>query len=112
MSRNTTRILRAQQMSAMIEKYLASGLAQRAFCARLHLTWSTFHYWLRKYRAAHPRARAQTNAQEFIPLRIKRDHVKAPSPTPYEIEYPNGVIVRLAGLNPQQLSELIHLTAQ
>jgi hypothetical protein len=42
---------RAQQMLALIEKYLASGLSPKAFCAQEQLAYATFQCWLRKYRA-------------------------------------------------------------
>jgi hypothetical protein len=42
---------RAQEMFARVEKYLASGLSQKAFCAQKAIAFNTFQNWLKKYRA-------------------------------------------------------------
>ena len=43
---------RALEMFAVIEKYQAGGLRQKAFCRQEKLKYPTFQYWLKKYRQA------------------------------------------------------------
>jgi hypothetical protein len=97
---------RAQEMFPLIKKYLASGLSRRAFCEQEKLTFPTFHYWRRKY-ATHQREKetpAGSHA-EFIPLRVVPK-----TSTPWIIEYPNGVILRLpATVDIEVVAQLIQV---
>ncbi|MDZ7360352.1 MAG: hypothetical protein ONB46_06450 [candidate division KSB1 bacterium] len=92
-------------MSARIEKYLASGLSQKAFCAQENLAFSTFQCWLRKNHA-HRRHTVAPSARgnSFIPLYVRQTPL-APPPLSCVIEFPNGVNIRLsAQVNLQLLS--------
>ncbi|MDZ7366877.1 MAG: hypothetical protein ONB43_13560 [candidate division KSB1 bacterium] len=108
MSSATPLTPRAHEMFAYIEKYLASGLSQKAFCAQENLVFSTFQCWLRKYRAHHRQAEAPSApANRFIPLHV-RETPPAPPPLSCVIEFPNGVNIRLSGqVDAQLLSHLI-----
>ncbi len=99
---------RAQQMFALIEKYLASGLSQKAFCAQEQLAFATFQCWLRKYRAQQQSAPREPG-NGFIPLHLREAPRTMMSPLTYVVEFPNGVIVRLSGQVDLQL--LSHLVA-
>lgn len=99
--------LRAQQMYALIEKYLSGELTQKQFCQHQSLPFSTFAYWLRRYRRN--AQKAVQPATEFIPLTFtstrNRPILSQPTcPDGYllshgacAVEYPNGVMVRLFG---------------
>lgn len=88
--------VRAQQMYALIEKYLSGELTQKQFCQHQSLPFSTFAYWLRHYRR-HTQNTDQTST-EFISLgpASKRNRSVFSQPT-CTVEYPNGVMVRLFG---------------
>jgi len=99
---------RRQLRLATIEKYLASGLAQKQFCQQEQLAYSTFQVWLKKYRQeqVEPRGEPHSN-NRFVPLTFTPMPAK-PEPTHYVIEYPNGVVLRLSGaIEPQILLHLI-----
>jgi transposase-like protein len=93
---------------AFVEKYLQSGLTQKAFCQRENLVHGTFHSWLRKHRATRRRPRASSPTWSgFIPLCVQ------PAPTAAHaasctLEYPNGVLIHFSGtVDAQLLSSLL-----
>lgn len=98
---------RRQARFALIEKYLDSGLTQEKFCEKQHLAYSTFQFWLKKYRQENPdRAKEQQSpANTFLPLTFTSPKTE---PAPVVIEYPNGVILHINGaIEPQLLIQLI-----
>lgn len=112
MSQPTARTRRAQEMLPRIEKYLASNLSQKAFCAQEGLAYPTFRYWLRQHRAPNrPPQNASPAPTGFIPLRVRPPAPLRPSGNSQPhcvIEFPHGVIVRLSGpLDWQRLFQLI-----
>jgi hypothetical protein len=100
---------RAQEMLPRIEKYLASNLSQKAFCAQEGLAYQTFRYWLRQYRT--PKRRQKNLSPPptgFIPLQVHPPTPSLDSHPRCVIEFSHGVIVRLSGpLDWQRLSQLI-----
>lgn len=101
---------RAEEMFALIETYLASGLSPKIFCEQHHLTLSTLQYWRRKYTTHMRQGDAPTSQDlQFIPLRARQRRLSVPAPAQWVIEFPHGVIVRLSGtMDIQLLSQLIH----
>jgi hypothetical protein len=100
---------RAQQMYALIKKYLSNGSTQKQFCQQESVLLSTFTYWLRHYRRSNQNS-DQTSV-EFIPLGLpsKRNMPVLPQPT-CAVEYPNCVLVRLFGsVDVQLISRLVNL---
>lgn len=98
---------RRQARFALIEKYLASGLTQDKFCEQQRLAYSTFQFWLKKYRQEKTdRARKrQSSDNRFLPLTFTSPKTE---PAPMVIEYPNGVILHITGaVEPQLLIQLI-----
>ena len=93
---------------AFVEKYLKSGLTQKAFCQRENLVHGTFHSWLRKYRATRRRPRASSPARRgFIPLCVQpvapANHAACST-----LEYPNGILIHFSGtVDAQLLSSLL-----
>jgi len=91
---SSSRLQRAEAMSALVEEYLSEpGITLRAFCARHQIFRSTFHYHLAKYR------RQQTPAQEkpagrFIPLTLPEPAMPSGGPSACEITWPGGVVIR------------------
>jgi len=107
----------AENRAAVVEKYLAAkgqprSLTQRAFCQREGLGYTTFQSWLQKYRSAHRQTSAPVR-RGFIPIRLQPPTVAALPATSCALEFPNGVVVHLAGpLDPQLLSYLIHTAGE
>ena len=104
---------RAQEMYALVEKYFNTGLSQKAFCEQEGIVYSTFHWWLRKYKDRHSISET-TNEQTtgtgaFVPVHITPPEPSANDQVTCQIEYPNGVVLRFMDVNVQVLSQLINL---
>ena len=82
---------RSRQMYALIEKYQNSPLSQKAFCKQEDLPYSTFTYWLKKYRGF---KQATGTAQDFIPVKINERSPQKQS-NRCEIEFPGGIVIRI-----------------
>jgi len=75
------RINRQEEMLSLIELWQESGKSQQLFCQEHDLTFTTFYYWLRRYRR-------QMDESSFLPVEISSEsHI--------EIRYPGGVILQL-----------------
>ena len=84
---------RSRQMYALIEKSQNSPLSQKNFCKQEDLSYSTFTYWLKKYRESKPSSGA---LKDFIPMKIN-ERILQKQNNLCEIEFPNGVIIRIGG---------------
>lgn len=87
---------RAQEMFAVIEKYLGSDLKRKEFCDQENLTYSTFHWWYHQYRKRHFAAK-KSSPKDFIQIHRPKtsDSLTEQSPI-LSIEYPNGVVLRFS----------------
>jgi hypothetical protein len=83
-------------MYPLIAAWQTSGLLQKEFCERHHLRLYTFKYWLQKYKKEKVLENLDSSASNFIPLQINRPAVEQP-PSEVEIQYPNGICLRLNG---------------
>ncbi len=105
---------RAQKMFAVIEAYQASGLTQKAFCQSEGLAFSTFQYWLSRYRREHRPDFQQSSPDGlsgFVELKpqtpLPSGHIGDRSVV---VSYPSGVVVSLgATVDLALLKELIAL---
>ena len=68
-------------MLSLIEQWQESGKTQQAFCQEHDLTFTTFYYWLKRYRRC-------VDENGFLPVEIS-------SGSYIEIRYPKGVILQL-----------------
>jgi hypothetical protein len=75
------RINRREEMLSLIEQWQGSGKTQQAFCQEHDLTYTTFYYWLKRYRR-------QMDESSFLPIEIS-------SGSYIEIRYPGGIILQL-----------------
>jgi hypothetical protein len=78
---NHDRIKRQEEMLSLIGQWQESGKSQKSFCQEHELTYTTFYYWLRRYR----RGQDENN---FLPIEIS-------SGSHIEIRYPDGVILQI-----------------
>jgi len=61
--KNQERIKRQEEMLTLIEQLQESGKTQQVFCQEHEVTFSTFYYWLKRYR----RSMDESN---FLPVEI------------------------------------------
>ena len=85
-------------MFSFIEQWKASNKDQFNFCREKEISYSTFHYWLKKYR------RLQMEPQGFIPMEFSGNRHPL-----IEVRYPNGVIIQLPSVDLKVLKQLVHL---
>ena len=100
---------RAQEMYTLIEKYFTTNLNQKTFCEQQGITYSTFHWWLSKYKNNSPTSMTNRSKSsgDFIPVHVGSPDTSTVFSSVCYIEYPNGVIVHLLDVNVQVISELI-----
>ena len=90
------RVNRKEEMLSLIEKWQESGKPQQTFCQEHDLTFSTFYYWLKRYRR-------QIDESSFLPVEIS-------SGSHIEIRYPDGIILQLpAAIKLAALKQLLNL---
>jgi transposase-like protein len=90
------RITRQTDMLSLIEQWQESGKPQQVFCKEHDITFSTFYYWLKRYR----RGIEESN---FLPVEIS-------SGSNIEIRYPDGIILQLpAAVKLSTLKQLLNL---
>jgi transposase-like protein len=90
------RITRQADMLSLIEQWKERGKTQQAFCQEHDLTFSTFYYWLKRYRRG-------IDESIFLPVEVS-------SGSHIEIRYPGGVILQLpAATRLSTLKELLSL---
>lgn len=75
------RLNRQEEMLTIIEQWQESGNTQQTFCKEHDLTYTTFYYWLKRYRR-------RIDENGFLPVEIS-------SGSYIEIRYPGGVIWQL-----------------
>jgi hypothetical protein len=78
----------AVEWSGIIARYRQSGMGMKAFCEQEGLTLRTFEEWYRRVR------RSETRKGQFV--EVKAPSVAA-SPWAVEVEFPNGVRLRVRG---------------
>lgn len=97
----TTREQNRKDMFTLMEQYLLGGQTQEKFCAEHAINPARFYYWLKRYRES------RQGEQGFVPVKILSGKQLHAVPT-FEIQYPNGVILRLPGTtSPDYLRLLI-----
>ena len=89
------------EMFPLVEKWLESRENQKDFCTFHRLPLAVFSYWLKKYRAQGIEQPVETG-QKFAALSVHHASFSGP-----EIEFPNGVKIRLsAATSASYLREL------
>ena len=96
MARDTTKL---QYWGEQIKNWQASGLAQRAYCAREEIKWPTFDYWRRQLRAnsdvARPAKKRLIGGLTLVPVHVSgkssNDTIVLRSPAGWELRLPVAV---------------------
>jgi len=103
MTEPTTKRRSAEEMFPLIEQYLSRPEKQDDFCRAHDLPKAVFAYWLRRYRSS------QAKEEEgFVELLSSSD--TSSSFPGLEVEYPNGVKIRIhRDISLDDLQSLIEL---
>ena len=121
-------MLTANQFQSIYKEFIESGLTIRDFCVNHHMRESKFYYWHNKLKGQLPPKRGfipvvfdhgtKTQASQ-IPVSVQNrsktiaDPEEVKSTLSCEIDYPNGVCLKLNGLtDPEILRSLLLLTHQ
>jgi hypothetical protein len=95
MESNQRLIIRKEEMYGKVQDYLSREINQKEFCQQENLSYSTFMYWLRKYRKEHALPSKRTALPSgFIPLKLTTDSSVSQTPLDCEVKLPNGVLIR------------------
>ena len=87
---------RQVEMLSLIEQWQESGKTQQAFCQQNNLTYTTFYYWLKRYRRG-------VDESSFLPIEVS-------SGSYIEIRYPGGIILQLpAATSLSTVKQLLRL---
>ncbi len=93
---------RKEEMFSKIEQCHQSGLNKKMFCQQNGIAPSLFYYWLKKYKEN------KEDISGFVPIKV-RGQIKFTDPA-IEVQYPNGVCLRLTGsASGQMLRMLVNL---
>jgi len=121
-------MLKVRQFLTIYDGFLESGLTVRDYCANQNMKESMFYYWQNKLKGQLPPKRgfvpvvfdnSQKPRSSQVPAPVQNrpksiaDQVAASNTLSCEINYPNGVSVKLNGLtDPEMLRSLLLLTHQ
>lgn len=113
-------MLNEKKFRAIYDDFLASGLTTRDYCANQQMNEAKFYYWQNKLKGQLPPKRG------FVPVFFnpprptsapaasgnkQQQHSGSRDGLCCEINYPNGVRVKLEGVsNPEMLRSLLLLT--
>jgi len=99
------------RMFELVKLYHESGQTQHQFCHSNQLKYSTFHFWLKRYRGLKTSTpeKQENNRQGFMPLKFSPPFLGNSSGS-FTIEYPCGIRIcmdRYPGID--QVRELLLL---
>ena len=106
------------KMYSLVEEWKGSQQTKQAFCKAHQLNPPTFHYWIQKYNKynlSEEQGVISAQTPSFIPLSIREPSRGTEKDKPFhnmdiELNYPNGVHLRLTGIiSITYLSDLIKL---
>lgn len=104
------------KMYSLVEEWQSSGQSKKTFCKSHQLNPTTFHYWIQKYKSLKVQDSTVMQDNSFVTLSIskpsrKTERVKESLEVSIELDYPNGVHLRLNGpISISYLSSLIKLS--
>lgn len=104
------------KMYSLVEEWQASDQSKKLFCKAHQLNPTTFHYWIQKYNLLKAKDSTMPQDSFFVPLSVsktskKPERVKESPHIGIELDYPNGVHIRLNGpISISYLSSLIKLS--
>ena len=103
------------KMYSLVEEWQASDQSKKTFCAAHQLNPTTFHYWIEKYKSIKAQDSTVMQDSSFVALSVsktprKKERIQELTDVGIELDYPNGVHLRLNGpISISYLSSLIKL---
>ena len=92
----------SSEMFPIIEEWQTGKENKKAFCKQKGIAMSVFYYWQKRYKEGQ-------GSSGFAPIRINTKGQLSRSSV-IEIEYPNGVLVRLPNQTlPSVVGQYLHL---
>ena len=95
MNQPETRLEKRTRMFDLIKTYLSRDQTQKDFCLDKGINYSTFQFWLRRYRQnnENPEIREEhLTSGEFVPIKLSpSSEYPNRSDFGFQIEYPNGI---------------------
>lgn len=104
------------KMYSLVEQWQSSNQSKKIFCKAHQLNPTTFHYWVQKYNLLKAEESTSIQDNSFVTLSVskppsKKGRIQESSDGGIELDYPNGVHVRLNGpISISYLSSLIKLS--
>lgn len=89
-----------EEMYQLVEDYQSSGKTQKEYSREAGIGYAKFNYWVCKYRMQH-----QSSATGFVQI----EGLSGRQEQYLEVLYPNGVKVKVTGVDLSLLSQLIRL---
>ena len=90
------------EMFPIVEEWQTGKENKKAFCKQKGIAISVFYYWQKRYKESQ-------DSGGFVPIRINTKGQLSRNPV-IEIEYPNGVLVRLPNQTlPSIVRQYLHL---
>lgn len=85
------------EMYPLVEAWQNSQQSKVEFCEAKSINVHTFTYWLQKYKIEQSEKINPPSKNKFLPLQIKKPPTSstATSPATIEIQYPNGIQLRI-----------------
>jgi len=98
-------------MYAHIEACKNSGQSQKIYCEQVDLAYTTFQYWVKKYREVCNQDEASETTPGFIPVKVQPD--SEPDQTGFTNQlhflFPNGIQVKCSErVHPEVLRTLLN----
>jgi len=98
-------------MFAHLKSCKQSGLPQKVYCEQAGLAYSTFQYWMKKYREEFSAGQASDIAPGFIPVEVQPDPEMDQEETTNQLHFlfPNGIQVKCSErVHPEVLRTLLN----
>jgi len=96
-------------MYPLIARWEKSGKSKKRFCEEVKINLHTFKYWLNKRNKTRILKGSKETSKDFVELKIEdQKNIFKSSGLFAEIDYPNGVVLRLhQQMNSKNLKELL-----
>jgi transposase len=111
-----TQIRTEKEMFPMVEKWLASGITQKAFSQSNGLALHIMPYWVARYRKVHGPTQVTPVSTQVTPA-TSTGFIQLPTPqstvSSMEVALPSGAVVRFSSLIPvSYLQELLSVCSR
>lgn len=100
-----------EEFSAILNRQQNSGLSIKNFCENEVYTVSSFHYWKSKFGLTRPYRDKSSAEMGFVPIHLSsgtnHSSDQISKTNQIEVEFPNGIKIRLNNFNDLQTAGMI-----